>query len=216
MKNDPAVRLLSASAFCDPGASRETAHSGAKTLASVLRVLRTSYELLRTGRTCTSRELYYLHAEYFCSQVEANAAVSTACSRLGLARHELGILAAPRGWFMGPIDASFTTDSDAELEVAPKPISFFDRIGPRSVPPSSVFQDLHFVNHGAQFILVVEKECIFRRLIEDEFWKGCGHSLGACVLVTGCGYPDLATRALLWQLHRAQPHLPIYGLSDWK
>jgi meiotic recombination protein SPO11 len=215
-QRDPAVRQLSSSAFCDPDSHRESAHSGAKALASILRVLRTSYELLVSGRTCTSREVYYLHAEYFCNQQEANAAVTAACSRLGLARHELGILAAPRGWIMGPIDISCAVGITPHDDAAPRPFSDFEHLGPRSVPPAAVFQDLQIVNHGCEFILVVEKECIFRRLVEDGFWRGRLGGPGPCALVTGCGFPDLATRALLWQLHRALPSLPIFGLSDWK
>lgn len=219
---DPAL-LVSQDAFCDPGggAGAKPAHAGAKALASALRVLRTSYELLRTGRTCTLRELYYLHAEYFCNQLEANAAVAAVGTRLGLARHELGVLAAPRGWFMGPIQIEVLPEGLEESEgsgaAAPPPTLSCDdfcRLGPQSVPPAAVCRAIRIANHGAAFVLVVEKECIFRRLVEDGFWRG-SRELGPCLLVTGCGFPDLATRALLWHLHRALPRLPIFGLSDW-
>ena len=228
---DPAL-LLSPDAFCDPGGSApgsKAAHSGAKALASGLRVLRTSYELLSSGRTCTYREFYYLHAEFFGNQLEANAAVLAVGARLGLLRHELGFLAAPRGWFMGPIAVDVVSPGTAagcddsgpsapHTSARPRSLGLdhFSQHGPRSVPPAAVSHPVRVVNHGANFILVVEKECIFRRLVEDGFWRGeGGGGLGPCLLVTGCGFPDLATRALLWHIHGALPRIPIYGLSDW-
>lgn len=228
---DPAL-LLSPDAFCDPGGSApgsKAAHSGAKALASGLRVLRTSYELLSTGRTCTYREFYYLHAEFFGNQLEANAAVLAVGARLGLLRHELGFLAAPRGWFMGPVAVDVVSPGtaagcDDSGPCAPHKsasaralgLDHFSQHGPRSVPPAAVSHPVRIVNHGANFILVVEKECIFRRLVEDGFWRGeGGGGLGPCLLLTGCGFPDLATRALLWHIHDALPHVPIFGLSDW-
>lgn len=56
---------------------------------------------------------------------------------------------------------------------------------------------------------MVEKEGIFERLLEDGFPKKY-----PCVLVTGKGFPDLPTRALVWQLHMRFA-LPVYGLADY-
>jgi hypothetical protein len=75
--------------------------AGARQLASTLRVVATSYELLAKEKTATSREVYYMHAQYFSNQGEANAAVSKAADALVLKRHELGILSASRGFYAG-------------------------------------------------------------------------------------------------------------------
>lgn len=61
---------------------------------------------------------------------------------------------------------------------------------------------------GARFILVVEKDAIFARLAEDRIWDST-----PCVLVTGCGVPDVATRALVRLLHNSL-NIPVYGLFD--
>jgi hypothetical protein len=56
-------------------------------------------------------------------------------------------------------------------------------------------------------MLLVEKEGIFQRLLDDG-------GIDGCIIVTGKGFPDLATRALVWTVHRQWPDLPIYGLAD--
>jgi DNA topoisomerase VI subunit A len=43
-----------------------------------------------------------------------------------------------------------------------------------------VSRDLRLASAGARYVLVVEKECIFRRLVEDGVW-----AQQRCVLVTG-------------------------------
>ena len=42
----------------------------------------------------------------------------------------------------------------------------------------------------ARCVLVVEKDSVFRRLIDDEFPQRCL----PCVLITACGFPDLVRR----------------------
>ena len=79
-------------------------------------------------------------------------------------------------------------------------------------------------------IIIIEKEGIFRRLCEDNFTTNklssilgtsLIHSLTHSLLtheqpdllhiVTGCGFPDIATRALVSVLSRKYPLIPIYG-----
>ena len=54
-------------------------------------------------------------------------------------------------------------------------------------------------NEGrASCVLVVEKDSVFRRLVDDRFIERL-----PCVLITGCGFPDLATRALVQRVAEA-------------
>ncbi len=61
----------------------------------------------------------------------------------------------------------------------------------------------------AKCILVVEKEGVYNRLSEDGFYDKY-----PCILVTGKGFPDLATRAMVHTLHTEWNELPVYGLCD--
>ncbi len=50
------------------------------------------------------------------------------------------------------------------------------------------------------YLLVVEKECIFQRLCDDEFYLRV-----PCIMVTGCGFPDITTRALVRRISARYP-----------
>ena len=141
---------------------------------------------------------------------------------LHIPRYNLGILAASKGWISGliKIKESYSSTSDINhtttittstttTSTNNNYISLKNGIV-RSIPSDIVMNPINIQNDGAQFILVVEKECIFRRLVEDKIW----YSNLPCIILTGCGFPDFATRAFLSQLY-TQLKLPIYGLSDW-
>lgn len=70
---------------------------------------------------------------------------------------------------------------------------------------------------NVQFILVIEKEATFRSIAASDLWDVI-RSKGA--LLTGKGYPDLASRAMLRLLSSASPQNgfaspPVYGLADF-
>ena len=56
----------------------------------------------------------------------------------------------------------------------------------------------------------MEKEAVFSRLLEDNF-----ASLYRCVLVTGKGRPDFATRVFVASICRVRPDISAYALCDW-
>jgi DNA topoisomerase VI subunit A len=61
---------------------------------------------------------------------------------------------------------------------------------------------------GANYILVVEKDAALIRLIEEDF-----HKKNKCLLITGKGQPDIATRRLIRRLWK-ENELPVYILTD--
>ncbi|TGZ55309.1 hypothetical protein CRM22_010465 [Opisthorchis felineus] len=63
---------------------------------------------------------------------------------------------------------------------------------------------------GARFILVVEKDAVFQKLLSENFYG----TFKPCLLITAKGYPDLRTRCLLSLINRQHPSLPILGLFD--
>ncbi|CAD7704466.1 unnamed protein product [Ostreobium quekettii] len=62
----------------------------------------------------------------------------------------------------------------------------------------------------ARYVLVVEKDAIFQRLTEDRFFD-----MVPCVMVTGKGMPDVATRMFLRKLCDCFPWMTVLGLVDW-
>ncbi len=179
---------------------------GARDLASFLRVLSSSHELLKKKRVVTQRELYYSHADFFVSQDQLMTALQKVQSALGVPRHSLGVYAAGKGWFAGNISTLEEQEgsvSGGEVWVATKK--------PRAIPSSSVCEE-QFTRTTSRFLLVVEKECIFRRLCDEKIWEREGMS---CVLISGCGFPDFATRAFLKQLVHKNKTLPVLILTDY-
>jgi hypothetical protein len=68
------------------------------------------------------------------------------------------------------------------------------------------------VDPNIQYILVVEKDCSFDRLIAGQYPL---HTYPGyeCLIVTGGGYPDTATKAFVFAMSRLLD-LPVYGLVD--
>jgi hypothetical protein len=61
---------------------------------------------------------------------------------------------------------------------------------------------------AATCVLVVEKEGVYQRLAEDKFFHRY-----PCIIVTGKGFPDVATRAFVHALH-TNLGIPVRGLAD--
>lgn len=64
------------------------------------------------------------------------------------------------------------------------------------------------ITSDAKCIILIEKEGIYTRLSEDEFYVS-----NDCILITGRGFPDLATRAFVFTLHQYL-QIPVYGVCD--
>ncbi|NXT87484.1 SPO11 protein, partial [Anhinga rufa] len=61
----------------------------------------------------------------------------------------------------------------------------------------------------AKFMLIVEKDATFQRLLDDDFCN----KLSPCIMITGRGVPDLNTRLLVRKLWDAF-QIPIFTLMD--
>ncbi|KAA0187859.1 hypothetical protein HAZT_HAZT008969 [Hyalella azteca] len=68
---------------------------------------------------------------------------------------------------------------------------------------------LRELQSDARYVLVVEKDCTFQKIIDAHFLR----AYGPCILLTGKGYPDLCTRELCARLWR-ELQLPVLALTD--
>lgn len=104
------------------------------------------------------------------------------------------------------ISSQWTSTPTANIEIQ---LGVMDTEGETRWYSPSAFDDpsLNLPRH----LVVVEKEGIFRRLQEDQFHL---HKLPS-VLVTGCGFPDVATRHLVTKVCELCPHLTPVGLCDY-
>lgn len=75
--------------------------------------------------------------------------------------------------------------------------------------PSIVEEDIvQFKKCEAKFILLVEKDAVWRRLNEDKFWK-----TENCILIHGQGQPPRGVRRLLYRMVN-ELKLPLYVFVD--
>ena len=187
------VRLMSSNANLD-------ANKSLKSMTSVLLVMQYSARLLRANKTCTQRELYYVFQSHFQIQKQCDGAILDCASLLGVDRERLNLRASSRGLYggcirlwepgLGYVDGTMVRDALS--------------ISSHWITNPAMTVDVT----NARFILVVEKEGIFGRLFEDKFWRRL-----PCIIITGRGYPDLATRAMVHQLSK-RFNLPCFGLAD--
>lgn len=65
------------------------------------------------------------------------------------------------------------------------------------------------VKPQVKYVLVIEKDTVFHHLAKRNF-----HVEENCILVTGKGHPDVATRILLRKLRIRLPNVPFYAIVD--
>jgi hypothetical protein len=77
--------------------TRRLTLSQSRSFTSICMVLSFSHSLLLSGRTTTTREVYYFFVTHFRSQRECDAAILDASNLLSVPRSSLGLYASPKG-----------------------------------------------------------------------------------------------------------------------
>ncbi|KAG7336859.1 DNA topoisomerase VI subunit A [Nitzschia inconspicua] len=198
---------------------------------SILLVACFCHRLLLARRTATTREVYYYHVTHFFHQRECDTAIWDLTILLGLtSRHSLGVSASPRGWYCGSIILYNTETGQqilngCELDTHGTPITPTTYGNPNNFgvlsnlttmqqqqtttrTSSSSSSPLYSIQSDAICILVVEKEGVYMRLSEDKIFQRI-----PCILVTGKGFPDVATRQWVHCLQQLL-QIPAVGLCD--
>lgn len=165
----------------------------------MLKVLSKIHFLLLTNTKSTKRQIFYEDVALFGSQATVDTIVEDIACMLQVPRRCLNIMATSKGVFTGDIrfrDVSGNlVDGSVAVTLMPTDVS-----GIRELASS------------ASFILVVEKDASFQKILDDGF-VSAPSSLGRCVLVTGKGFPDVNTREFVRRLH-VELQLPVYALVD--
>jgi meiotic recombination protein SPO11 len=122
-------------------------------------------------------------------------------------RSSLNVTAAAKGLVAGAVKL-FRRNEDAAVDARA------DREG---MLIHGVKDILYIEMPAVKWILVIEKEATFRSIASSPFWSTI---LEGGIILTGKGYPDLATRTLLRLLstpsvHNSFAHPAVYGLADF-
>ncbi|KAL4927789.1 putative meiosis-specific topoisomerase Spo11 [Aspergillus undulatus] len=147
-----------------------------------LRILSAVHDALQKGLPVSIRDIYYTDPEYFESQGVVGRFVDKLALTIGVERADLNVEAAAKGLVAGYYRLTTTRG-----EVIDARGSTTDSLIPR-------VQDITELDiSDVRWILIIEKEAVFRRLARDNFHNRAAAGKG--ILITGKGYPDLATRA---------------------
>src|SRR5512143_3655577 len=164
-------------------------------------------ELVESGKTTSIRDLYYItkhtigdtKQNTFEEQDESDPIIEDLEVALDALREELHLFASRKGTMVGPITIR---DSGDTIDLR--------RMGSGGWGVPSIVEEnvIEFVRHEARYVLLVEKDAVWRRFNEDKFWKR-----ERCIILQGGGQPPRGVRRLVQRLHR-ELKLPVYVLVD--
>ncbi|XP_042266127.1 meiotic recombination protein SPO11 isoform X3 [Thunnus maccoyii] len=78
-----------------------------------------------------------------------------------------------------------------------------------AVAVSSNIGGIRDIVSSAKFVMIVEKDATFQRLLDDDFCT----KLSPCIIITGKGVPDVNSRLMVRKLWDTL-HIPIFALVD--
>ncbi|KAF2220777.1 Spo11/DNA topoisomerase VI subunit A [Elsinoe ampelina] len=174
--------------------------------AVVLKIMDQVKGALSTGSVVSKRDVYYHDPALFGTQATVDRHIDLIAAALGVKRSDLNVCAAAKGLIAGAAEFHYKDGTVHKLldDTVPQLIGSSDEL-------------LAVCMEKVRIILVVEKEASFQDLLMTSTW----HDIkDRAIVLTGKGYPDLATRRLLHLLahpsptnHFASP--PVYLLSDF-
>ncbi len=164
-------------------------------------------ELIDSGKTTSIRDLYYMtkhglgdtRQNTFEEQEESDPIIEDLEVTIDALREELHLFATGRGSMVGPMTIRDSGDSIDLRRMGS---------GGWSVPSIVEEHVVQFTKSEAKYILLIEKDAVWRRFNEDKYWQR-----EKCVIVTGQGQPPRGVRRLVQRLH-TELHLPVYVLVD--
>lgn len=155
-----------------------------------------SYSMLQNKKFSTKRDIFYSNVNFFKSQIVVDDSISNICCLFQVPRYLLNILSSSKGFVGG--DLCFSDSNGNQFTCGDTGIQI----------PNHV-DIICNVTSKAKYILVVEKEATYTRIIESKFYL----KVGPCIIITGKGFPDINTRFLLKKLHE-ELQIPVFALVD--
>ena len=163
------------------------------TFARVIAMLNLIHTNVRQGKTVTQREMYYCASAkeplLFSKVVHVLNAIKDIAGLLRIDRGALNITSASKGLVVGLV--SLRNDVTQTFVDCSK----LDGSGFTIPGDLKTIESLSIDASLCAFILVVEKDAVFNKLVQERIWERY-----PCAVVTAKGFPDLPTRAFLNRL----------------
>jgi DNA topoisomerase-6 subunit A len=162
-------------------------------------------ELVENARTASQRELYYqlkhtvegLNENTFEEQEESNPIIVDLETALDVLREHLHITADRSGTLFGPI----TIEDQGDVIDCMK-------LGKSGLSIPSIVDDYKFIDHDADYVLVVETGAMSDRLVEERY-----HIKNKAIIVSTGGQASRGVRRLV-RLLNERLELPIIVFTD--
>ncbi|UKZ93479.1 uncharacterized protein TrAFT101_008394 [Trichoderma asperellum] len=152
--------------------------------ARILLILQLAHDALVSGIVLTKRHIFYQHQELFGSQRTVDKLVDSLALALGIHRDELNIVASSKGVFSGCLSIRLQDDRVIGPATGDAGIT---------LPTTGSIATINC--EATRWILVVEKDAIFRSLTSSSFWQTS--RVGPGIIITAKGYPDILTCSFL-------------------
>ena len=172
-------------------------------LASVVDATRTArvmeivFNLLRANLHATKREVYYSDVNLFREQKYSDKIIEDVASMIQTTRDSVHVVASARGSAMGRVTIRDGGD-----------IIDLTKMGTGGWAVTPFLDQLEIVESDAEFIILSEKDAAVMRLAEAKYWNR-----QPCIVLTGKGSGDIATRAFLKMLVK-ELEIPAFALVD--
>ncbi|KAM9682044.1 meiotic recombination protein SPO11 isoform 2-T2 [Dama dama] len=168
-----------------------------KNFALILKIFSMIYKLVQSNTYATKRDIYYTDSQLFGNQTVVDNIINDISCMLKVPRRSLHILSTSKGLIAG--DLKYLEEDGTKVNCT--------RATAVAVP--SNIQGIQNLITDAKFLLIVEKDATFQRLLDDNFCN----KMSPCIIVTGKGVPDLNTRLLVKKLWDTF-HIPVFTLVD--
>ncbi|XP_013866004.1 meiotic recombination protein SPO11 [Austrofundulus limnaeus] len=172
--------------------------SSAAKFAQILKILSVIYKLVQSNSYATKRDIYYNDTQLFVSQRSVDSIMDDISCMLKVPRRSLHVLSTSKGLISG--DLCYLEEDGTRIDC---------HSSSAVVPVSSNISGIRNIVSSAKFVMIVEKDATFQRLLDDDFCT----KLSPCILITGKGVPDLNSRLMVRKLWDTL-HVPIFALVD--
>ncbi|XP_066558626.1 meiotic recombination protein SPO11 [Amia ocellicauda] len=177
---------------------RSDCSSSVARFALTLKLLSVIYKLVQSNTYATKRDIYYNDTQLFGSQRTVDLIVDDISCMLRVPRRGLHVLATSKGFITGDLCYTEEDGSRVNCESSSTPILV-----------SSNVCGIKNIVSSAKFILIVEKDATFQRLLDDDFCT----KLAPCIMITGKGVPDVNSRLMVRKLWDSLL-IPVFALVD--
>lgn len=167
-------------------------------LARWVKVLTACLSALRAERIVTQRDIFYLDVQLFGKRQETvNKMLTELAAVMGVPRNALGVVASPRGLFAGrlrielacAVERAGEGPNEPELNQDCRRLIGMDG-APNLIHDGSMIRAVDYLSPSLndtaepRWILIVEKEAVFRTLCEDRITAGVDGFIEDGILIT--------------------------------